>query len=88
MLELIILGIIVESVWEFSKMIWQDGKFQMDKLGSLIVALILAFAVEIDFLDIVGISSKISYVGIVLSGFAIARGGNGVHELFERIGDR
>lgn len=82
---LLILAILVESVWESLKMIWQDGKVSVDRIGALIVGLVISFASKFDILQFLNINSVIPYLGIILSGILISRGSNFVHDLINKI---
>lgn len=84
-LSIIVLAFIAEAVWETLKMVWEDGKFSIDKIGALIVGLVVAFATGADVIAISGIALKIPYVGIFLTGVLIARGSNFMHDLFSSV---
>ena len=55
LVTLIIVSLVCESIWEVLKMVWQDGKLSIDRLGALIVSLILAIVTKLDFLSLLGI---------------------------------
>lgn len=78
---LIIVALISEAVWETIKMTWQHGKINIDRIGALATGLILAFITGIDMLYLLNISSKISPIGIILTGILISRGSNFIHDL-------
>lgn len=84
MLQLVIIGILVESLWENSKMVWQDGKFNIDMIGSLVLGIILAFTLKLDFLQLINLSPIYDWVGIIATGVIVSRGGNFVHDLFAK----
>jgi len=81
-IQLIIVALIVEAVWETAKMIWQDGKVNVDRLGTICFGILLAFGAKVDFLALVGIPLVIPYLGYVLTGLLISRGSNFVHDLW------
>lgn len=79
--SLAVLAFIGEAVWETLKMTWQDGKFSIDRLGALLVGLLLAIGTGMDLLEAVGIRVKIPFIGMVLTGILISRGANFTHDI-------
>lgn len=84
-LQLVILAILVESVWESLKMVWEEGKFSVDTIGTLVLGVMVSIVVNIDVFSIVGISTSWSMFGVVLTGVLISRGGNFIHDLLSKI---
>lgn len=85
MLKVVAVAIIAEAVWETLKMTWQKDKYAtIDRAGSLLLGLLLAFATDIDILALVDIKVKF-YVGTILTGILISRGSNFVHDLLGTI---
>jgi hypothetical protein len=84
-LSLIILALIGEAVWETSKMVWQNGKISVDKVGAIIVAEVLVFGAGMDMFVLIGLPLRIPYVGLALTGLLISRGANFVHDLLAKI---
>jgi len=75
-----------EAVWETLKMVWQEKhRFNFDRIGTLIVGLILAFTTGMDMLQLIGISTKIPYTGIILTGILLSRGSNFMHDIVSSI---
>lgn len=85
MLKLIVLALIGEALWETLKMTWQQGKFSIDRIGALIVGLLLAIGTGLDFFSLVQIPLNIPYLGMALTGVLISRGANFVHDLLKKI---
>ena len=81
LLKLLVLALIGEAVWETLKMIWQNGKVNIDRIGALLVGLLLSVGTGMDLLDMTGIKMKIPYVGVILTGILISRGANFTHDL-------
>lgn len=84
-LGLIILALIGESIWETLKMTWQNGKLNIDRIGALIVGLLLAFGSKLDFMEAVGVPIVIPYLGTILTGLLISRGANFVHDIVSSV---
>lgn len=83
--QLIIIAILIEAIWENIKMIWQNGKFSIDKLGSLILSIVVCILTKADIFPIVGISIVIPIIGSILTGIIVSRGANFLHDLFNKI---
>jgi hypothetical protein len=82
---LFVIAAISEAVWETIKMTWQQGKASTDRIGSLSVGLIVAFATGLDVLKLVNVPVKIPFIGIILTGILISRGSNFVHDVFSSV---
>ena len=85
MIVLVVIALICEAVWETLKMVWQEGKVSVDRIGALAVGLIIAFVTGADLLNLAGIPVTIPYVGIALTGILISRGANFIHDLLKKI---
>lgn len=81
-----IIALIAESVWETLKMTWQQGKVSIDRIGALVVSLIVCIDVKLDILSLLGISTTIPFIGVVLTAILISRGSNFVHDLLVKMG--
>lgn len=86
LLIIIMVALIAESVWETLKMTWQEGKISIDRIGALVVALVLCVGVRLDMLALLGINVTIPFLGVILTGILISRGANFIHDLLVRIG--
>lgn len=81
-----IIALIAESVWETLKMTWQQGKVSIDRIGALIVSLVVCIDVKLDILSLLGINTTIPFVGVILTAILISRGSNFVHDLLVKMG--
>jgi TRAP-type mannitol/chloroaromatic compound transport system permease small subunit len=86
LLIVIMIALIAESVWETLKMTWQEGKVSTDRIGALVVALVLCIGVKLDILSLLGINTTIPFLGVILTGILISRGSNFIHDLLVKIG--
>ena len=84
----IIVAILIEAIWENLKMIWQNGKVSIDKIGSLIISVVMCLLVNANVFSIVGLTISIPYIANVFTGIIISRGANVVHDLFEKIANK
>ena len=81
-----VLALISESVWETLKMIWQQGRISIDRIGAIVVSLVICIDVEIDILNLLGINTTWPFVGIILTAILISRGSNFIHDLIVKLG--
>lgn len=84
-LSLIIIALIGEAVWETLKMTWQQGKVSIDRVGALIIGLLLALGTGLDLMTMIGVPMKVPYIGMILTGLLISRGANFVHDTMSSI---
>jgi hypothetical protein len=84
---ILIVSILAESVWETLKMVWQNGKLCVDKVGALAVSIIITISTRLDIFELIKIENRIPYLGIMLTGVLISRGSNFIHDLLKKIGD-
>ena len=83
--QLVLVAILVEAIWENLKMIWEAGKFNINMLGSLILAIIVCLLAQIDIFPIVGLNMAIPFVGSIFTGIIVSRGANFVNDLFKKL---
>jgi len=86
---LVAIAVVAESIWETVKMIGKDGQFNWDRIGALIVGLLIALGTGADLFQLMEMPFRIPYIGTVLTGLLISRGANFMHDLFTalRIGN-
>ncbi|MGO5066027.1 hypothetical protein FDF31_07220 [Clostridium sporogenes] len=80
-MKFLVLSIISEALWEGTKMFWQNGKLNIDRIGALIFSEILCLTTGMDFLKELEININVPYLGIIFTGFLISRGSNFMHNL-------
>lgn len=83
--KILILSIIGEAIWETLKMFWQEGKISKDRIGALIVCIIIVWSTDLDIMTTLGIPVKFKVIGILLTGILISRGSNFIHDLFSSV---
>lgn len=84
-ITLIILAMIGESVWETLKMVWQDGKACIDRIGALVVSIIIVFSTGIDVITMLGINIRWQAIGFILTAILISRGATFIHDLITKV---
>lgn len=84
-IQFIVVAILIEALWENIRMIWQDGKFNINATGSLILSIAFCLLARIDIFPVVDLYFKISFIGCAMTGILLARGSNFIHDLLNRI---
>jgi hypothetical protein len=83
-INLIFLAFLTETVWEIVKRL-VPAKVKIpdsvDVFGSMAVGLLLAFGAKADLLAVLGVPLDVPYLGIIITGLAISRGSNFMHDL-------
>jgi len=82
-MQLLLLAALAESVWETLKMIWEKEKINVDRLGSILITIVIALGTGIDFFKMVGLPLLIPFAGSILTGIIASRGANVLHDLFK-----
>ncbi|WP_238906583.1 MULTISPECIES: hypothetical protein [Clostridium] len=83
--KILILSIIGEAIWETLKMFWQEGKISKDRIGALVVCIIIVWSTDLDIMTTLGIPVRDKIIGILLTGILISRGSNFIHDLFSSV---
>lgn len=83
--QLIIIAILVESIWENLKMVYDKQKINVNMIGSLLLSIIVCVLAQINIFEIVGISLIYPVVGYVLTGIICSRGANFINDLFSKL---
>lgn len=83
--QLIVVAILVEAIWENIKMIYDKDKFNISMIGSLVLGIIICVIFRIDIFPIVGLSAAIPFVGSIFTGIIVSRGANFVSDLLKRL---
>ena len=85
MIQLIILSLLAEAIWENLRMTWENGKFSINRLGALIVSIIIAVGTKTDLFELLKLNIFIPVLGSIFTGILISRGANVVHDLLKKI---
>lgn len=83
--QLIVLAGIGEALWETLKMVWQNGKISIDRVGAMVIGLFLAIATGMDIMKLIDIPVRIPFAGVILTGLLISRGANFMHDILASI---
>lgn len=84
LLSILVVAVLVESIWENIKMVWENGKFNIDKIGALIISIVVALLTKVNIFLALDISINV-YIGNILTGIVISRGANFVHDVFSKV---
>ena len=81
LITLVIVAAIVESTWENLKPIWKTGEIDLNKVGTLVLGVLVAVYAGVDIFEIIGLPLALPIAGAVLTGILVSRGANVVHDL-------
>lgn len=84
-LQIIVIALLAETIWENLKMVWQEGKINVDRIGALVVSILVSMATRLDIFAILNFGIIIPFVGSFLTGILISRGANVIHDLLNKI---
>lgn len=84
-LSIMVIALLAETIWENLKMVWQEGKISIDKIGALVVSIIVSLSTQLDIFSILNFGITIPFVGSFLTGILISRGANVIHDLLNKI---
>lgn len=83
--QIIIIAILIEAIWENLKMVWQNGKINIDKIGALVISIIICLLVNANVFSLVDLTISVQYIANILTGIIVSRGANVVHDLFSKL---
>ena len=83
-LIILVAALLAEAVWETGKMVWQQGKISVDRIGALAIGILFAVGAGLDLCTVLGICFVYPIIGQLLTGILISRGANFVHDLLKR----
>jgi hypothetical protein len=82
MLLLVLAAFTIEAVWQTLKMTWDREKHLVpDRIGALVVSILVAVAAGLDFYTLVGFTLKWPIIGVILTGILLSRGANFMHDI-------
>lgn len=82
---ILVLAFLGEAIWETLKMTWQEGKVSIDRIGALVISILLAYTANLDIFALMGIALSLPILGTILTGILISRGTNFVHDLITKL---
>lgn len=84
-LQVVVIALLAETIWENLKMVWQEGKVNVDRIGALIISIVISVATQLDVFAILNFGIVVPFVGSFLTGILISRGANVIHDLLNKI---
>ena len=85
MIKVIMLALLCEAIWENLRMIWENGKFNINRLGALMLSIIIAVGTRTDLFELLNLNIFIPVLGSILTGILISRGANVTHDILKKI---
>ncbi|EYE88979.1 hypothetical protein Q428_04860 [Fervidicella metallireducens AeB] len=82
---MLVLAFMTETLWETLKMIKSSKGINIDRIGAMILGILIAIAANMDIFKLIEIPLGISYLGSILTGLLISRGANFLHDILGNI---
>lgn len=79
--KFILIALIGEALWETSKLFWQQGKIDVNRIGTVLVGILLALLTGMDIFKALGMPLYVPLVGNILTGLLLSRGANFMHDI-------
>lgn len=83
----VVMAFVIESTWEALKNIVVKGKLSKDRIGTIIIALVVVFVGDLDIIDFLGVN-MIYGIGKILTAILISRGSNFAHDFVSLISNQ
>lgn len=83
--KILVLAFMTETLWETLKMIKSSKGINIDRIGAMILGIIIAIAANMDIFKLIEIPLGINYLGNILTGLLISRGANFLHDILGNI---
>jgi len=80
LLQLTLLALLGEALWETLKITWQEGKLNINRIGALVIGISISIFTNSNIFQMLGFSVKYSLIGEICTGLIISRGANFVHD--------
>ena len=75
-------AVIVEGLVSYASTIYSNGKVHWKMIGAIVIGIVVAFNLNLDFFALVGLKESTPIIGVVLTGILISRGSNYVADLY------
>ena len=79
--KVIAIACITEALWETIKMFKSPKGLNLDRVGAVILGILIAAAGKLDIFVFIGVPLSVNYLGCILTGLLISRGANFVHDI-------
>ena len=79
--KIALVALITEALWETSKLIWQQGKINVDRIGAILIGILIALLTGLDLFEVLGLKILIPFLGQILTGLLLSRGANFMHDI-------
>lgn len=78
-------AVIVEGIVSYASTIYSDGKVHWKMVGAIVVGVLVAFNMRLDFFTLLGLKEVNPVIGTALTGILISRGSNYVYDLYDSL---
>lgn len=82
---IILMAVVIEGIVTYTKEILEDKHFSWQEIVAIILGVLVAIGYDVDLFALFSMTSKIPFLGQVLTGLLLARGSNYVFELLKKL---
>lgn len=83
-LSILFLAIIVEGIVTYVTTIYTQHRMHWESVVACVIGIVVSITYSIDLFELVGMTSHVPFVGMVLTGILISRGSNYMFDLIGR----
>lgn len=84
---LVFLSVIVEGIISYVNLFFVDGKIKWQVIVALVLGMAVAVAYNVDLFALAGLSTRVPYIGSLLTGVLLSRGSNYIFDLMKLLGE-
>lgn len=81
----LIASVLIEAIINIVSGIYQDRKLNWKLVASIAFGILIAYAFSLDFFKLVGLESRVPYLGTAATGMIVSRGSNYVSDLWSKV---
>ncbi len=84
--EILMAAMFLEAIITYFNQFFINGIFQWQMAVSVVLGIAVSFAYKLDLPNCFSLSSKVTFLGEVITGILISRGSNFIHDFISKIG--
>lgn len=86
LVSVIVISFVIESIWSTVKLVWENRKHpDWQRVAIILLSVAVCIVYGMDVIALVGITSTVPVVGMILTGILASRGANGINDLLTKI---
>lgn len=82
---IIVIAFLVQQLWQVGKKLWVGGKPQANRIGPLVLGVILAATSGIDLFVALGVPLRWVWLAIALTGVLCSQGAGAIYDMIKKL---